>query len=215
VIPWALLLLFMAKVETFENARYLAPYYAFLFPTILISAGQNLAVRQRCWQRLALLSMLSAVAVLMVARSRPLFPAVTLTARLKESHPQSKFLTHLWLSYAWLESIGEQRNYFQKDLPPEERVVGYATIAGCSEPGLWLPFGSRRVVRVLAGDTPEQLRALGIHYLLVEDIALAAAQMTIEQWGQRYAAQRVDQLEFLEDPYRPPGHLYLMRLNQL
>jgi len=31
--PWGLLLIFMAKVGTFENARQLAPYYACLLYT--------------------------------------------------------------------------------------------------------------------------------------------------------------------------------------
>jgi hypothetical protein len=210
--PWALLLLFMAKVGTFENARHLAPYYVFLFPVILVKSGHSLVVRQRRWQQLGLLSMLLTAAVLVVSRERPLFPAVTLTRALKAAHPQSKNLSRLWRSFAWSRSVVRQRNYFQKDLPPDEHMVGYVTMSGCAEMGLWLPFGSRRVERVLPGDTPEQLRAQGIHYVLVEDIGLKMMQMTIEQWLQRYDASMVDQLEFLEDPYRSPGHLYLVHL---
>jgi hypothetical protein len=47
---------------------------------------------------------------------------------------------------------------------------------------------------------------------MIEDKALETSGMTIEQWMQRYDAGLVDQLAFLEDPYRPPGHLYLARL---
>jgi hypothetical protein len=213
VTPWFLLLLFMVEICSFSDARLLSPYYLFLFPLLLAGERQENMARRLWWQRLGLLSMLLTAAVLVVSRDRPLFPAVTITGRLHTAHPQSKFLSQLWLSYAWPRSVELQRNYFRKDLPPGERIVGYATsINGSSEIGLWLPFGSRRVERVLADDTPEQLRLEGIRYVLVEHYVLEASQTTIEQWMQRYDADLVDKLEYLEDPYRPPGHLYLVRL---
>jgi len=158
--------------------------------------------------------MLFTALVLVISRDRPLFPAVTVTGGLHAAHPHSQSLSRLWLSYAWPRSVELQRNYFQKDLPPEERIVGYATSNGDGEIGLWLPFGSRRVERVLADDTPEQVRSQGIHYVLVEDYVLEASQISIGQWLQRYDADLVDQLEFLRDPYRPPAHLYLVRFKK-
>jgi hypothetical protein len=213
--PWLSLLVFMFGICSFADARLLSAYYVLFFPLLLAGAGHERIVRRRWWQRLAWLVMLLAVAVLMTARSRPLFPAVTITEKLKDGHPHSRFLEHLWLSYAWMDSYGERRNHFQKDFPAEEKVAGYATVNGCGEMGLWLPFGSRRVVRVLAEDTPEQLQAQGIHFVLVEDVALDAAHLNLEQWMQRYDARLVDQLEFYEDPYRPRGHYFLVRLNPL
>jgi hypothetical protein len=214
VTPWFVLLVFMVEICSFSDARLLSPYYLFLFPLVLFGSRQENLARRLWWQRLGLSSMLLTAALLVVSRDRPLFPAVTITGRLQAAHPQSKLLSRLWLSYAWPRSVEQQRNFLRKDLPPDGGVVGYATTSGCAEPGLWLPFGSRRVERVLADDTPEQLRSQGICYVLVEDYALVAAQMTLEQWMQHYDASLVDQLEFHEDPYRPPGHYYLVRLNQ-
>lgn len=215
VMPWFALLLFMMVICASSGARLLSPYYVLLFPLLLAGVRQENLVRRLWWQRLGILSMLLTAAVLVVSRDRPLFPAVTIISRLHDAHPQSKFLSRLWLSYTWPRSVEQLRNYFRKDLPPDEHIIGYATVSGGAEMGLWLPFGSRRVERVLADDTPEQLRAQGMHYVLVEDFALGASHTTIDQWMQRYDARLVDQLEFLEDPYRPPGHLYLVRLNQL
>jgi len=214
VMPWFVLLLFMVEICSFADARLLSPYYLFLFPLLLADPRQENLARHLWWQRTGILSMLLTVAILFLSRERPLFPAVTITGSFHDAYPQSKFLSRLWLSYAWPRSAGRLRNYFRKDLPPDEHIVGYATVNGGTETGLWLPFGSRRVERVLADDTPEQLRAQGIRHVLVEGSTLEAQQMTIEQWLQRYDASMVDQLEFLEDPYRPPGHLYLVRLNQ-
>lgn len=214
VAPWFVLLVFMVEICSFDDARLLAAYYLFLFPLLLAGARQENLARRLWWQRLGLFSMLLTAAVLAVSRDRPLFPAVTIIGGLHSAHPQSKFLSHLWISYSWPISVERQRNYFQKYLTPDEHIVGYATVNGGAETGLWLPFGARRVERVLAGDTPEQLRAQGIHFVLLEDVVLERAHMTIEQWLEEYDAGIVDQLSFVEDTYHPLGHLYLVRLNE-
>lgn len=213
LLPWVVLLVFMVEICSFADARLLSPYYLFLFPSLLVGARPANLTRRLWWQKFGLLSMLTTVLVLIVSRDRPLFPAVTLTSGLHGAHPQSKNVTRLWVAYAWPQSIGSRRDYFLADLPPDERIIGYATVNGVEEIGLWVPFGRRQVERVLADDSPEQVRAKGIHYVLVEGILLDAEQITIEQWLQRYEASVVKQLEFLQDPYRPPGHLYLVRLN--
>ena len=214
IMPWLALLLFMVGICSFENARLLAPYYSLLFPLLLAGPRQEKLARRLWWQRLGLLCMLFTVLMLIISRERPLFPAVTITSRLHTACPQSNFLSRLWRSYAWTRSAGQQRIFLQKNLPQNETVVGYASAGGGAETGLWLPFGSRRVVRVLAVDTPEQLRDQGVHYVLVEDFPPLESQTTIEQWLQRYDASIVNQLEFLADPSNPARHLYLVRLNQ-
>ena len=105
-----------------------------------------------------------------------------------------------------------QRNYFARKLPPSESVVGFASALGGSEVGLWLPFGQRRVEWVLAGDTPERLLRLGIHYVVVEDYALQLANETIEQWMSQYRGDLVDQVTFTVQPGRPQRHIFLVHL---
>jgi hypothetical protein len=213
VAPWILLLVYMAEICEFTNARLLAPYYALLFPLLLAGPGHARLVRQSWWQRFGLLVMLLAVGMLVVSRIRPLFPAQTIIAKLQAKYPHTQIFLQIEAAYASPRAITTMKNYFKKDLPPDEQVVGYATSNGACEPGLWLPFGERRVERVLPEDTPEQLRRRGIHYVLVEDVALEAAKMTIEQWMQRYDGSLVDQLAFLQDRHRPPAHLYLIGLH--
>jgi hypothetical protein len=212
VTPWALLFVYMTEICSFEDSRLLASYYIFLFPWLLARPGQAGLARRWWWQQLGLLLMLFSMAILVISRDRPLFPAKTVIARLQMKYPRSGFLQRLWLSYTWVISNDSRRQYFQKDFPTDEQTIGYATRGGDSEPGLWLPFGQRRVEQVLLEDTPEQLRLQNIHYVLVEDMALETTPMTIEQWMKRYDGDLIDQLEFMRDPYRPPGHLYLVRL---
>ena len=213
-LPWFLLLLFMAKVGTYENARQLAPYYPFFFPLLLVGAGHVCLARRAWWQRFGLLIMLSTVMLLVVSRGRPLFPGQTILGWLHEKYPHSRLVSRALLSYTVRSSMFEgQRNYFARKLPPGERVVGFASTIGGSEVGLWLPFGQRRVEWVLAGDTPERLRRLGIHYVVVEDNALQPANETIEQWMSRYHGDLVDQVSFTIQPGRPQRHIYLVRLS--
>jgi hypothetical protein len=210
--PWALLLLFMAKVGTMEPARQMAAYYVFLFPLLLTRPGHACLARQGWWQKLGLLVMLFTAGVLVVSRSQPLFPAETLLVPLKEKYPHWKFLSKAWDSYACRLSVETQRNCFKGSLPPDESVIGYATVRGSQEAGLWLPFGRRRVVRVLPGDTLRQLQSAGVHYVVVDSDGLQMSGTTIEQWVKRYGGVLVDQMEFETQPGNT-GRDYLVHLN--
>ncbi len=213
VIPFFLLLLFMAKVGTFQNGRQLAPYYVFFFPLLLIQAGQSPLVRKRWWQWIGLLTMLMAVATLLLVRSRPMFPANMILGALSAKHPQSKFIAQVLNSYSNRISLESLRGCFKDEIPASEQDIGYATTTGAAEPGLWIPFGRHKVERVLTGDSPEQLLQRGIYYVVVEDVALDETHETIEQWMAAYNGSLAGQFAFKYDPYRTPSHLYLVRLN--
>jgi len=210
--PWALLLLFMAKVGTYQNARQLAPYYVFLLPLLLVRPGQVAVVRRRWWQCLGLVVMLLTAGLVVVARNRPLFPAETIISWLETKYPDSNLVKRVRFSYGSRLAVESQRNAFREYLTPQEPVIGYASLLGGCEVGFWLPFGSRRVERVLADDTPEQLSRSGIHYVVVEDSALKMSDETIEQWMEHYDGDLVAQLQFPKAIDGPPGQLYLVRL---
>jgi hypothetical protein len=150
--PWGLLLLFMAKVGTYQNARQLAPYYVFLFPSLIVAPGHIRLVRQTAWQWLVCATMLVAVMLLILSRAHPLFPAQTLFGWLLEKYPHSKIVACLSVSYSTQLFVQTQMNCFQNDLPSDETNVGYYSTFNCvAEPGLWRPFGHRLIERVLPG----------------------------------------------------------------
>jgi hypothetical protein len=211
-VPWALLLLFMAKVATMEPARQIAAYYVFLFPLFLARPGHACLARQGWWQKLGLLVMLLTAGVLVVSRSQPLFPAETLLVPLKEKYPGWKFLSKAWDSYACRLSVETQRRGFNDGLLRGESVVGYATVRGSQEAGLWLPFGRRRVVRVLPGDTPRQLQSAGVHYVVLDSSGLQMSGTTIEQWVKQYRGVLVDRLDVESQPGKT-GSIYLVSLS--
>ncbi len=212
IVPWALLLVFMAKVGTYENARQLAPYYAFLLPLFLAQPGHRLLVRQRWWQRLGLLLMLFTAGLLVISRSRPLFPAQTILDGLHSEYPNSRLISHLDFSFTATLKAKQLSGLIAKDLPPGEKLIGYATVNGSAEQDLWFPLGLRAVRRVTLDDTPEKLRAEGIHYVVVDSCLLDPYGKTIGQWMAEYRGELVDTLSCLSQPDLPPYYLYLVRL---
>jgi hypothetical protein len=212
LVPWGLLLLFMAKVGGFETARMLSPYYPFLLPCMLAQSGHLQLSHRRWWQRLGLLVMLSATALLILSPSRPLWPASTMLTALQQRHPESRLILRLRSYYSTAEIMLIQRRPFQNDLPPAEHLIGYATDIRCLELGLWQPF-TRQVERVLPGDTREDFLRQGIHYIVVEKSFLNVAGCTLDQYLMRYNAQVVGKLALPQGLGRLPEYVYLIRLN--
>ena len=216
--PWGLLLLFMAKVGTYENARQLAPYYIFLFPLWLVRPGQAQVTRQRSWQRLAFAVMTITVLVLATISERPLFPAQTLFKRVQSKFAGSDVLMNECIHY--LDSNYQialaRRAYLVEALPPGETVIGYSSmIFFDDETGIWLPYGRRRVECLLPGDPPERLRALGIHYVVLNGPFVNQTFGNIGNWLQRYDGSVADQYSFPKPGHQPadPPDLYIVRLN--
>jgi hypothetical protein len=210
--PWFLLLIYMAKVGTFENARQLAPYYVFLFPVLLLMPAYVILDRRLWWQRLCLLVMLATAFLLITSRNRPLFPFQTVTARLLTKYPQSGLLEKLNNSFHLRSSFAQFRNLFQKTIPANESLIGYLTTAGGAEPGLSLPLGRLKVERMLPGETPAQLRRKGIRFIVVDDAGLKTQNATIQDWLLKCNGQLADQMTLFASPYDPPIHNYLVRL---
>jgi hypothetical protein len=211
--PWVCLLIFLAKVGTYQNARQAAPYYVLLFPLVLSGAGHFVLVRRRWWQCLALATMAGVVVHLTFVRGLDIAPA-SVARHLQSFNPHSKLLSALDNYYAIRASVDAQRSFLQVSGVAGEKLIGYATTYGASEPGFWLPFGSRHVERVLPGDSPPGLRAQGIHYVVVDDLELVVTGETIGQWAERYRGDLVNDLVCEQRYTGPPTHLYLVRLRE-
>ena len=209
--PWALFLVLMAKIGTYENQRLFASYYFFLFPSLLISSGHSVLVRQRWWQSFAVLVMMAAAMLLVVSRDRPLFPVQMVVGQLEAKYPNSKFVSNISRTYSSAPDFENEQLFLRNNLPAD-KVLGYAAMAGEAESSMWLPYGSRWVQRILPGDPPEQVHSWGIHYVVVESSFLRDTDETLQQWLARYGGILMKQWEFLGDPYQPPERFYLVRL---
>jgi hypothetical protein len=214
IVPWALLVLFMAKVGTFSSARHLAPYYIFLFPIFLVKPGHARVVRQPRWQRLGLEIMVLAVLVVAGAGNRPLLPLPALWQVLHASFPDNELVTDQYLRYAKSDYLATQahKHFLAQVIPPDETVVGYCpVVCDVDETALWLPYGRRRVECVAPSDSPERLRLLGVHYVVVHLLPPARG---ITDWLEKYHGTLAGQYTFPGTPGKKelPADLYLVRL---
>jgi hypothetical protein len=217
-LPWLLLLVFMAKVGTAENARHLAPYYPFLFLAWLARPGQSQVTRVASWQKLGHGMMVIAALLVAASNERPLFPSQTVFRYVQAHFRSSDFLSDECVHY--LESAYRaalaRRNFLEAKLPPDEMVVGYYDkMTTVDEPGIWLPFGRHRVECLLPDEPSARLRALGIHYAVLNGSTILTTYGGIEKWTAKYNAVLVDQYAFpnsLRQPSDPPD-LYIVRLN--
>lgn len=212
--PFLVLLVFMAKVGSHSNARQLAPYYVFLFPALLAAAGQSRLTCQRWWQWLGLGAMVSTAILMIIAREHPLFPAETIVAALKKAPVKQTFVSKIDKSFHYWDSTRTiVADPLKEKIPPAEHIVGYATIFGYCEPGLWLPLGGRTVKRILPDATPAELFQSNIHYVLIGDEFFGVARdKNIESWLNDYHGQLIDQTSYDYGPMGPIRTLYLVRL---
>ncbi len=213
--PWALLLIFMAKVGAFENARHLAPYYPFLLPIFLVRPLQTIVVRQREWQQFGQLTMALTVALIIASGDRPLFPAKTIFTNLREKFPKNEFIAEESSRYVdgGHRLTEARRKYLQTALPATETRVGYyALMYDVDEPGIWFPYGHRSVFCVSPTDKPEDLRAQGLKYVVMHGNVFP--QRLLTQWLEQFNATLVGRyVHPRPGMVNPPTDLYLVRLN--
>jgi len=210
-----LLLVFMAKVGAFSNARYLAPYYLLLFPLFLVKTGHSKVVRQPRWQRLGLEIMVLAAIVVAAAGNRPLLPLPAVCSWLHKTFPANGLFADQAARYAEsdFQATQARKKFLDQSLPPEETVVGYyPIICDGDEPSLWLPYGRRRVECITPDDSPEYLRSRGIHYVVVH---LHPLDGSISNWVAKYHGTLAGQYTFPTSAAQtsPPLELFLVRLN--
>lgn len=215
IAPWLALLVFMAKVGTYENARHAAPYYLLLFPLILAGAGHAQLVRRSWWQWLAVGVLCFTLACVGFLRGRSVLPA-RVVAQLESKFPREKtILVSVFGNYnAARASVEAERNLPQTSGIADERIIGYATTYSGAEPGWWLPFGQRQVERVLPDETPLELQQKKIHYVVVETVAFIAAGETIGQWAEFHRGDVARELILTNEINAPPRHVYVVRLRE-
>jgi hypothetical protein len=210
---WCLLLLFMAKVGSWNAPRYLAAYYPFLFPTFLLGTGQNRVVRSRWWKGLSMAAMVLTILLIVFSRQRPVWPALFVTTKLKEQFPNSTFVSKFAATYDFSRGIRNLLDEpFLSKIPPEEKVIGYATTMGGLDRVLWFPLGSRRIAYVKPDDTAESIRSRGFNYLMVDSGALEKVNLKIENWLARCDAEIVAAIHRDFGSDFPKLDCYLLRL---
>ena len=215
-VRWSILLpllVFFCKVGSFTSARYLAPYYPLALIPLLCWRRMDFAVRHRGWQRLALGLGLSTVAVIVVSRDRPLWPAEFGTRQLARWWPANGYFQKLSNSYAFTEQLRARENPFAAHLPAAGATIGYAAnYAGQRELVCWQPFGATRVYRVTGADTLETLARHGVGFLAVQEDFLTVPQGAASRWLAQLKARPLGVMHYHPTPDADPDQITLWAL---
>jgi len=209
VLPWIALLAYMANAGMGEQGRLLSPYYPLLIPLLLVSPAQKRIVRQWWWRWGVVMAYLMAGLLVILSPGHPLLPF----DRLLQNHEKSAFIARARASYAANAARGDELSPVRALIPPEASTIGFVSDGNGIESSLWRPFGSRRVVYVLPGDTAADLRRQGVEYVALGSDTLAARNQSIGDWLKAYAADPTGQATILRTcPPYVPFDWYVARL---
>ncbi len=178
--PLISLAVFMAKSGLATEARLATPYYGVVIPLLLVSEHHERIVKSRWWRAGAWVVFLLAALLLVVSPPRPLWPAQTILSRIPGS---SRVLTRAKTVYSVYAQRADCFAPARAYLPADVKVLGLIA-ADYPETSLWRPFGSRRIEHITSTDTPENLRARGVQYILLNPLNYNQAFYTIpfNQW---------------------------------
>ena len=155
------LLALMTQYGSTVFCRILTPYYALLIPVVLVSSGQERLVNRTWWRAAAFAVFFLAATLLIVAPARPLFPIMRILAKTPNAPARIREV------YSVYQLRSDAFAPAREALPPDIKVLGVVT-ADDPETSLWRPFGARRIEHVCPEDTPPNLKARGIEYVLVK-----------------------------------------------
>jgi len=210
--PWLVLLVFMAKVGADRSARWLAPYYVLMFPLLIRKPGHDWVVRRRWWQLGAVLVMLCAVALTVLSRQRPLWPAQAVLSHLRRACPASGFLKQVYDSYTFETEWSGDQSPIRSLLPAGQTRIGFACL-GVAEACLWRPYGSRQVVHVQDQDSGADIARRRLQYIIVNDRAVEhAGEPGIQAWLRRRGFVLVQSVPMRLEASLPPENVYLARV---
>jgi hypothetical protein len=164
-------LIYMSKMGSEATARLVAAYYPLLIAGVSILVPLNGSVMKRSLFKIAgSVSMLSALPLVILSPSRPLFPVGLVAEHLAKTAPSAS--TRFNLVYkvyaARFDDLRDLRVY----IPENESAVGFLQGGDDPETSLWRPFGSRQIIDVGPEKSADELALRHIHFVVVSSEAL-------------------------------------------
>ncbi len=205
---WVSLLVTLSNLGLSGVTRYCAPYYALLLMGLLQGAGHAEIVR-RCWWRCWSFGVFAlAAGLLLLSQARPLWPAEwalhRYQARLEQSHLGKRILAVYGVYGQRADAFGPARKQF----PPDASPLGIVTFDD-PETSLWRPFGSRRILHVLNGESAESIRQRGLRYVFV---SVEKLREPWDQWLRRVNGRQLQTFELRLRAGRRPFEWRLVEL---
>lgn len=178
------ILAYFSRAGMSTVARHIAPFYPFFFALCLCGRSQNRVVQSRTWRWATYLAVASALAMVIITPSRPLWPANTLFSKVNGNSPQ--LLQRAKTGYEVYSGRSDGLGPIRDALPPDITVVGYLSYSTSPELPLWKPYMHRQLRHLLPQNTLGSLRTEGIRYLALNtDHFELYKGTTPEEWVKR------------------------------
>jgi len=159
------ILAYFSRAGLTTVGRLMAPFYPFLFAVALRGRKQDRIVKLKLWQGLAWASLASALLMVVITPSRPLWPSRTMLSRVDASSP--KVLQRAKLGYDIYANRSSCLDPVRNILPEDAGMIGYLSLGTSPELPLWKPYMRRRLRHVLPDESLTTLRSEGIRYLVL------------------------------------------------
>jgi hypothetical protein len=206
------LLVFATKTGASGPVRHATPYYALLIPALLMTGSQVRLVGARWWRWVALGNFALAGLVVILSPARPLWPALTVLRSLGADRSEQRLAQRAWTVYSVYRQRPDAFEPVRRRLPGEANPVGLVT-SDDPESALWRPYGSRRILHVCRGDTPEQTRQRGIKYVVVGGEELTQNQkISFQAWLKANDAEVIEPFRLRLRAAREPSDWWVVKL---
>ena len=208
------LLAYMSKMGAPPTSRLIAAYYPLLIAGILVKVSlDGRIVHRRLFKWSGILAMLSALPLVVLCPARPLFPAQAVSTLMAENHVPTGIVARYNLVYSLYAARADAFKELVVSIPPGERVIGFLQIGNAPEAPLWRPLGTRKVIEVTPEDSTEEMKAQGIHFVVVSEDALAERyHTTVALLAAKWSGSLVAEKSITLMARRGPETWYLISL---
>lgn len=172
-------LAYMTKMGSEATSRLIAAYYPLLVAGILVLVAlDGRMVHRRIVKWVGFLAMLSAIPLVILSPSRPLFPVRAISSLMSTSHVPASIIARYDEIYSVYAERSDAFKTIIAELPPGVRTIALVQTGNVSQVSLWRPFGARNVVEVTPSYSREEVLAQGVRFVLVGQDALDARYHT-------------------------------------
>jgi hypothetical protein len=185
------LLALMMKSNVMATPRLMSAFYLLLIPSVLLNSSQSVLVRKSWWRICGLLVFFVAGSLVVLTPSRPLWPAKWVFSSLLLKCPDNPVIQRASRVYSVYAERNEAFAPILRLLPPETRTIG---LVATDEPEatLWRPYGSRRIVHVVPGTLPEDLKRMGVSYVVLNrEVFDQCFNRPLENWLREFSGTTV------------------------
>jgi len=211
VIAWSA---YMSKMGSEATSRLIAAYYPLLIAGVLVMVSlDGRMVRRRVFEWGGILTMLSALPLVVLSPARPLFPVQVVSNILTTNHVSPAIIERYNRVYSVYAARADAFKELTASIPPGEPIIGFLQWSNAPEAALWRPFGTRKIVEVTPEDSAEQVKAQGIHFVVVSEDALAYRyHTTVDLLTAKWSGSLVEKKDLILSAHRGLETWYLLSL---